>query len=107
MKFVLNHQYLFQSYIQAWAVGFLQCFIVISIELVNIEIILTSDNPVDVVYNFISLAIIAEFDDFVFSALRNEPMKLLIKEDVTEKLLVIQHTSSKKCGEDELSTVVD
>jgi len=60
-----------------------------------------------VVYNFISLAIIAEFDDFVFSALRNEPMKLLIKEDVIDKLLVIRHTSSPKCGLDEMSTVVD
>lgn len=84
MKFVLNHQYLFQNYIQAWAVGFLQSLIVMAIELVNIEIILTSQTPVDVVYNFISLAIIAEFDDFVFSALRNEPMKLLIKEEITD-----------------------
>jgi hypothetical protein len=53
------------------------------------------------------LAIIAEFDDFVFSALRNEPMKLLIKEDITDNILVIRHTSSPKCGPEELSTVLD
>lgn len=38
----------------------------IAIELVNIEIILTSLNPVDIVYKFVSLAVIAEFDDFVY-----------------------------------------
>lgn len=51
----------------------------------------------DIVYNFIALAVIAEFDDFVYSALRNEPMKILIKPDVTENVLIIRHTTSKKC----------
>jgi hypothetical protein len=36
------------------------------VEIVNIEIILTSLDPLDIVYNFVALAIIAEFDDFVF-----------------------------------------
>jgi hypothetical protein len=34
------------------------------VEVANIEIILTSVTPTDIVYNFIALAIIAEFDDF-------------------------------------------
>jgi hypothetical protein len=75
MKFALNHQYVFKSWLSAWTVGFLQTVIVILVEVVNIEIILTSTDPLNIVYNFISIAIIAEFDDFVFSALRNEPMK--------------------------------
>jgi len=41
------------------------------------------------VYKFVALAVIAEFDDFVFSALRNEPMKVLVKENVTESVLII------------------
>ncbi len=73
----------------------------------NIVIILTSTDPVDIVYNFIALAVIAEFDDFVYSALRNEPMKLLIKSEVTENVLIIKHTTSKKCKEHELSDVLD
>ena len=84
MKFALNHRYVFKSWCSAWTVGFLQAIIVVSVEIVNIEIILTSTDPLNIVYNFIALAIIAEFDDFVFSALRNEPMKYLIKEDVTD-----------------------
>ena len=75
MKFALNHRYVFKSWLSAWTVGFLQTVIVILVEVVNIEIILTSTDPLNIVYNFISIAIIAEFDDFVFSALRNEPMK--------------------------------
>ncbi len=77
------------------------------VEFVNIEIILTSLNPVDIVYNFIALAIIAEFDDFVYSSLRNESMKKLIEKEITEKVLIIRHTTSKKCKEDELSTVLN
>lgn len=106
MKFCLNHPYLFQSYRQAWLAGFLQTLIVVLVEFVNIEIILTSLNPVDIVYNFIALAIIAEFDDFVYSSLRNESMKKLIEKEITEKVLVIRHTTSKKCKDDELSTVM-
>lgn len=107
MKFALNHSYLFQSYVKAWTVGFLQSFTVIIVEIVNIEIILTSLTPLDIVYNFIALAVIAEFDDFVYAALRNEPMKLLVKPDVTSNILIVRHTTSKKCRDEELSTVED
>lgn len=85
----------------------MQTVIVTSVETVNIIIILTSTDPVNIVYNFIALAVIAEFDDFVYSALRNEPMKILIKSEVTENVLIIRHTTSKKCKEEELSTVMD
>ncbi len=105
LKFALNHSYLFQSYILASIVGLLQCLSVILVEFVNIEIILTSIVPTDIVYNFIALAIIAEFDDFVFESLRSESMKLLIEAEVTEKIFVFRHTTSKKCKEHELSTV--
>ncbi len=77
------------------------------VEVVNIEIILTSLNPVDIVYNFIALAIIAEFDDFVYSSLRSESMKKLIEREVTEKILIVQHTSSKKCKAGEKSKILD
>jgi len=73
----------------------------------NIEIILTSDDPVNLVYNFVVLGIIAEFDDFVYSSLRNESMKLLIEPELTEKVLIVRHTTSKKCLDDELSTEID
>lgn len=68
---------------------------------------MTSITPTDIVYNFIALAVIAEFDDFVFQSLRSESMKKLIEPEVTEKVLVVRHTTSKKCKDHELSTVED
>ena len=106
-KFALNHPYLFQSYTTACYVCFMHSISVILVEIVNIEIILTSIVPTDIVYNFIALAIIAEFNDFVYQSLRSESMKKLIEAEVTEKILVIRHTSSKKCKDWELSTVID
>ena len=103
MKFALNHTYMFDNFALACFTSSLQALIVIAVELVNIEIILVSLNPLDIVYNFIALAIIAEFDDFVFAALRNEPMKMLIKK--AEKILIVKHTSSKKCKDWQLSDV--
>jgi hypothetical protein len=88
-------------------VAFLSSLTVILVEIVNIVIILTSISPVDIVYNFIALAIIAEFDDFVYASLRNESMKKLIMKEVTDRLLVIRHTTSKKCKDYEVSDVRD
>lgn len=105
MKFVLNHPYLFQSWASAWMAGFTQAVSVLSVELCNIEIILISVDPVNLVYNFVVLGIIAEFDDLVYCSLRKESMKQLVSAEVTEKLLITRHTTSKKCQPHELSLV--
>ena len=47
-------------------------------EICNINIIITSEYPVDIVLNFIAIAIIAEFDNYVYGSLRNEYCKKLI-----------------------------
>lgn len=86
-------------------VGFTQTVSVLSVELCNIEIILISVDPVNLVYNFVVLGIIAEFDDLVYCSLRKESMKQLVSAEVTEKLLVTRHTTSKKCQPHELSLV--
>ena len=39
--------------------------------------------------NFIALAIIAEFDNFVYESLRNESIKKLLAPEVAEEVLVI------------------
>jgi len=55
------------------------------------------------VFNFIALAIIAEFDNYVYSSMKNESMKELIEKKFVKRVLVIKHTTSKKCKEDEFS----
>ena len=107
MKYCLNHEYRFASLGTAWFVGFLQASIVLAVEFVNIIIILTSFKPTNIVFNFIALAIIAEFDNYVYESLRNESMKKLLDNEVNDKILVIRHTTSKRCKDNELSTVAD
>ena len=76
-------------------------------ELTNIGIIISSIYPVAIVLNFIAIAIIAEFDNYVYSSMRNEFCKKLITKNIAEKILVIHHTTSKRCGVNELSDVKD
>jgi hypothetical protein len=91
----------------AFFCGFFQVITTLFTEMANVLLILTAVDPVNCVLNFIALAIIAEFDNFVYESLRNESMKKLLVEDVAERVLKIQRTSSKKCKEHELSVVED
>ena len=105
MKFALNHPYLFQDYSTAYICAFLQFFTTIMTEFANVALILTATDPINCTLNFIALAIIAEFDNFVYEALRNESMKKLLDPEVCEKVLVVARTTSKKCKEGEMSKV--
>ena len=52
------------------------------VELVCIVICCTAEAPLGIVYNFISLAVIADFDNFMFEAVDN-PITQLCDEDRT------------------------
>ena len=78
MKYAVNHRHAFLNYKKAFAMGFLQSFMTIMVETVNMLVILQSMTTKDVVFNFIAVAIISDFDDFVFNSLRNEPLKELV-----------------------------
>jgi len=64
-------------------------------------------DPINIVLNFIAIAIITEFDDYVYASMRNEPCKKLIEKQYYEKVLVVHHTTSKSCHDQELSYVKD
>jgi len=93
MKYALNHRHAFLCYKKAALMGFLQSFITIGVETVNLLVILQSTTTQDVVFNFIAVAIISDFDNFVFSSLRNEPLKELVESDNSE-FLKVQFTTS-------------
>lgn len=107
MKYVNNHSYNFQAPRIAFFISFMHYLITNITELVNICIIITSIYPVAIVLNFIAIAIIAEFDNYVYTSMRNEYCKKLITKNIAEKILVVHHTTSKRCGENELSNVKD
>jgi len=79
MKFSVNHPYKFYSYRMAWICGFLQTFATLGIEIASIGVICAAVDTIDIVFNFIALAILAEFDDFVYSSMKNESFKELIE----------------------------
>ena len=73
-------------------------------EVANLIVLCACNDAVNIIFNFTAIAIVAEFDNFVFESLKNESFKELLEEKFTEKVLIIQHTTSKKCGVNELSS---
>ena len=59
-------------------------------------VILAAPDVIEVVLNFIAIAIIADFDDFVFSVIKNDHNRntLLDNDEVDQYLLEIYHTTS-------------
>ena len=94
MKYALNHRHAFLEYKKAALMGFLQAFITLGVETVNMLVILQSDTTQDVVFNFIAVAIISDFDNFVFSSLRNEPLKELVDDNNNSEFLKVSFTTS-------------
>lgn len=99
MKFAINHHYRFDNPQVAFMAGFLQATSIFVIELVNFIVILTSATYLDVVMNFMALAVIAEFDDKFFDALGNDVIKDVIENPAYEDLYKITRTSSRNCSE--------
>ena len=107
MKYAVNHSYKFNSFWFAFLSGMFQYTQCLCVELANIGVICAATDTISIVFNFIALAIIIDFDDYVFGSLKNESFKGLIERDFTKNVLVINHTTSKKCKVTELSTVRD
>jgi hypothetical protein len=66
MKFACNHKRDFVDWKMAYVSGLMQSLILMTVEFVCMSIIITSNEPLDIVYNFVSLAIIAEFDNYIY-----------------------------------------
>ena len=105
MKYAANHPRFFRSPGIAFISGLVQTFVVILVESANIIVILAAPDVIEVVLNFIAIAIIADFDDFVFSVIKydHDRKDLLDNDDVDNFLLEIYHTTSKDApvGRDE------
>lgn len=108
MKYAVNHRYMFKNQVNAFMFPFMQFTITTMIEICNLVVILASNDPINIVLNFVAICIVSEFDNLVFASMRNEHcLKMLHDNAIGEKILQIQHTSSKSCNVDELSNVKD
>ena len=80
MKFAMNHPYKFDNYFSAFVVGFFQVMAIASIELVNFAILLTNDNALETIMNFLALVILAEFSEKFFEAAKDDHVSTLLSD---------------------------
>lgn len=78
MKYAVNHPWRFDGWAQAFLVGFVQFAMVITVEFVNLVILITNDTIMDTIMNFLALVIIADFDDYFFSTVEKMILAKLI-----------------------------
>jgi hypothetical protein len=108
MKFALNHSYRFDSPFLAFTAGFLQALSSVAIEVINFIVILTSDSYLNVVMNFMALAIISEFDNAFYSATGQDAIKDIIEDpDTFSELYTITRTSSRNAPVNQWNTIID
>ena len=66
MKYAMNHPWKFRNWQAGYYIGFMQMFVVISVEVVNMAILITNNTIVEILMNFLALVIITDFDDYFF-----------------------------------------
>ena len=71
MKFANNHWWLFRTWWLAFLVGFVQAFVIISVESINMLTLITNNTIMDIIMNFLALVIIADFDNYFISTVEN------------------------------------
>ena len=69
--------------------------------------ILTSETYLDVVMNFMALAVISEFDDAFYGALGEDPIKDILTNAAYDDLYTITRTSSSGAAENEDNILED
>ena len=77
------------------------------IEFSNIMLCLMTSDTINMISNFVAIQIVSSFDEFVYQSMSDEPLKQLLEDRFIQEFLIIQHTSSKKAKEDELSLIKD
>ena len=97
MKYACNHDWKFSNYFIAWLCGFLQVVSVVIVESVNFAALLTNTTILDIIMNFLALVVIADFDNYFFSAVKNDELCDIIvgEKPYDEEFLLIQRTTSK------------
>lgn len=84
MKYALNHQGNFINYHNSFLAGLTYCFVSLVLETISLLIILISDSILDIVFNFIALAVIAEFDSFVVKSVKNSLFEKALEPENSE-----------------------
>ena len=54
--------------------------VLLSVEIVNVTVVLTNTTVKDTIQNFLALVIISDFDDYYFQTIKEEPLCKLISD---------------------------
>ena len=84
MKYALNHPWKFRDWVKAYWIGLWALLVMFSVEAVNLALLNTNTNVMDILMNFLALIIIAEFDESFFLTTAGEPIAQLINDGKLE-----------------------
>jgi hypothetical protein len=93
MKYALNHHYMLYSWLVTFLTGFMKFPATLVVEIICLLTVCISLAPMAIVYNFIALGIIADFDSYIFESFFCG-MKSLIEQDKDHPLFPICHTTT-------------
>lgn len=78
MKFVANHSYRFETPILAFTTGFMQASQIVANEWISFLVLVFSTDTLEIIRNFFALVVIADFENFLYTSLQDEPAKDLL-----------------------------
>lgn len=81
MKFVANHSYRFETPLLAFTVGLMQSSQIIFNELISFLVLVFSADTLEIIRNFFALVVIADFENYLYYSLSEEPAKDLLKHE--------------------------
>lgn len=78
MKYALNHPYKFEGPATAFSAALMQVVTSIMIEVANDLVLIMTNDTLSIIGNFVSLVIIAEFDNYVYASMKDESFRVLV-----------------------------
>lgn len=97
MKFVVNHSHRFEAPFAAYFTMFLKLVSITAIEILNMFSLLSVPDLFEFIRDFTALIIIAEFEQLLSLAIRENCLKLLVaNENFQNTCLVISRTTSDR-----------
>ena len=94
VKHTINHKYKFRAYGIVALVGFMQFVIAFSCELLNYMYIITTNDPINIVGQFVAFYIIADLDTIYYKILAPTSIKAQLDEEMAKILTEVHCTTS-------------
>ena len=95
MKFSINHPWKFKDPHTAFFCGFTNCFLNWVTEVFNYSLLLTSNNVISCLWNFLGVNVIRSLGNYIYATIRYSPQKKNIADPKYLKIFTVQTTTSE------------